>query len=80
MSAEVQTGRQRYGNLTNVAVDTELEILCKREAFDPGNIAQVKKPDVGQYLPLPNIACQNTAENVDLNLNVGCRINPRQLG
>lgn len=64
---------------TNIAVYTELQVLCKGQPLDAGYIADAEEPDVSQNFSFPHIAGDDATEDVDLNLHVAGGIHPGKL-
>ena len=65
---------------THATVDTELQILGKGKTFDTRDVTNIEEPNVGQDFAFPDIAGDNTAEDVNLDLDVAGGVHPGKLG
>lgn len=53
--------------------------MGERETFDATDVAEIEEPDVGEDLSFPDVASNDAAEDVDLDLYVGCGVDPGEL-
>lgn len=72
--------RKVEDEFTYATVDTELQILGKGKSLDAGDVANIEEPNVGQDLAFPDIASDDSTEDVDLDLDVAGGIHPGKLG
>lgn len=68
-----------FGGRSYVAVYAELEVLGERKPLDARDVAKVEEPDVAQHLALPDVAGDDAAEDVDLDLHICGGIDPGKL-
>jgi hypothetical protein len=53
--------------------------LGEVESFNTGDVAEVEEPDIGKYFALPNVSCNDAAENVDIDAQVGRAVDDAEL-
>lgn len=66
--------------MTYMAIVGEFHVLCKIQALDRGDIPQIKEPDIGEDLAFKDKPSHDTAEDVDIDLQIGSGIDESQLG
>lgn len=59
---------------TYIAVHAEFEILRESETFDARYVSEIEEPDVGEHFAFVGVACHDAAEYVDLDFDVGRRV------
>lgn len=62
-----------------IAVVGQLHVLGEVETFDGGDVPDIKEPDVGKHLAFEDETSNNATENINVNLQVGGRINQCKL-
>lgn len=54
----------------HIAIISKLHVLRKVQAFDSSDVPEIEKPDISQNLSLKHKSCNNSAENIDVDLEV----------
>lgn len=62
-----------------MTIVSQFHILGKVKTFDGRDISDIKEPDIGQDLALKHETSHDTAENVDIDLEVRSGIDQSQL-
>lgn len=65
--------------VSHIAIIGKLHILREIQSFDGGDVPEIKEPDVGQNSTLKNKTCDDSAENINVYLEVRRCINNCQL-
>lgn len=55
------------GKFTYTAIVSQLQVLRELQCLDTGHIAEVEEPDVRQHATLPDVACNNPTEHIDID-------------
>jgi hypothetical protein len=62
-----------------VTIVGQFHVLGKVKTFDSGDVSDIKEPNISQNLALKYKTSNNAAENINIDLEVGSRIDQSKL-
>ena len=62
-----------------MAIVCQLHVLGKVQAFNSGNVPDIKEPNIGENLAFKDETSHNAAEDINIDLEVGSGINQSKL-
>jgi hypothetical protein len=63
-----------------MAIVGQFHVLGEVETLDGGDVADIEEPDVSEDLAFKDKPCDSPAENINVDLQVGSRIDQSELG
>lgn len=65
--------------ISHIAVIGKLHVLSEVQSLDSSDIPEIKEPDIGQDFALKDKSCNNSAENINVDLEIRCCVYNGQL-